>query len=91
MNDPSNKSIVTTQASFFFIYKIAIKDGHCLEGQSKFEQLSEILTKVENILTHWSVAQAGLNDEQNGGRASGWTVPLSRLSLVDITRFYTFS
>ena len=69
---------------FFFIYKIAIKDGHCLEGQSKFEQLSEILTKVENILTHWSVAQtcAVLNDEKNGGRKSLWTVPLIVLFCV---------
>ena len=24
---------------------------------------SEILTKMENILTHWSAAQAGLNDK----------------------------
>ena len=31
----------------------------------KFEKLSDILTKIENILTHWSVAQAGLNDEKN--------------------------
>ena len=68
----------------FYIYKIAIKDGHCLEGQSKFEQLSEILTKVENILTHWSVAQtcAVLNDEKNGGRKSLWTVPLIVLFCV---------
>ena len=26
---------------------------------------SEILTKIKNILTHWSVAQAGLIDEEN--------------------------
>ena len=58
--------------------------GFCLEGQSKFEQLSEILTKVENILTHWSVAQtcAVLNDEKNGGRKSLWTVPLIVLFCV---------
>ena len=24
------------------------------------------LSKIENILTHWSVAQAGSNDEKNG-------------------------
>ena len=33
--------------------------------------------KNENILTHWSVAQAGSNDEKNGGRKSRWTVPLT--------------
>ena len=30
----------------------------------KFEQLNEILTKIENILAHWSVAQVGWNDEK---------------------------
>ena len=34
--------------------------------------------KTENILTHWSVAQAGSNDEKNGGQKSRWTVPLSQ-------------
>ena len=37
----------------------------------KFEKLSEFLTKIENILTRWSVAQAGLNYEK-----TRWTVPL---------------
>ena len=31
----------------------------------KFEQLCEFFTKIENILTHWSVAKAGWNDEKN--------------------------
>ena len=30
----------------------------------KFQYLSEILTKVKIILTRWSVAQAGLNNEK---------------------------
>ena len=30
-----------------------------------FEYLSENETKIENILTPWSVAQAGMNDEKN--------------------------
>ena len=39
-----------------------------LRGDSeKFEYLSEDETKNENILTHWSVAQAGSNDEKNWG------------------------
>ena len=31
----------------------------------KSEQLSEILTKIQNILNHWSVAQAGSYEEKN--------------------------
>ena len=33
----------------------------------KFEYLGENETEFENILTHWSVAQAGSNDEKNWG------------------------
>ena len=36
------------------------------------------LTKIENILTRWSVAQAGLNDEKTGSRKSRWSVPLRK-------------
>ena len=37
-----------------------------LRGDSeKFEYLSKDETKNENILTHWSVAQASSNDEKN--------------------------
>ena len=37
-----------------------------LRGTSeKLEYLSENETKHENILTHWSLAQAGSNDEKN--------------------------
>ena len=32
------------------------------------------LTEIENTLTHWSVAHACLNDEQNGRSKSRWTV-----------------
>ena len=32
-----------------------------------FEYLGENKTKFENILDHWSVAQAGLNDEKTRG------------------------
>ena len=40
-----------------------------LRGVSeKFEYLSEDETKNKNILSHWSVAQAGSNDEKTGGR-----------------------
>ena len=33
-------------------------------------------TEIENVLTCWSVAQAGSNYEKNGGPKSRWTVPL---------------
>ena len=49
-----------------------------LRGTSeKLEYLSENETKNENILTHWSVTQAGSNYEKNGSQKSRWTVPLS--------------
>ena len=36
-----------------------------LHGDSeKFEYLTENQIKLENILAHWSVTQAGLNDEK---------------------------
>ena len=42
--------------------------GIILRGTSKkFEYLGENETEFENILTHWSVAQAGSNDEKNWG------------------------
>ena len=34
--------------------------------QLKFEYLCENLTKIENILTYWSVAQIDSNYEKNG-------------------------
>ena len=39
-----------------------------LRGTSKkYEYLGENETKNETILTHWSVGQAGSNDEKNWG------------------------
>ena len=39
-----------------------------LRGTSeKLEYLGENETKNENILTHWSKAQAGSNDDKNWG------------------------
>ena len=35
------------------------------DTKKKFEYLSENETEFENILTHWSEAYAGLNDEKN--------------------------
>ena len=49
-------------------------------SSEKFEYLGENETKNETLSTHWSVAQAGSNEEKNwgggGGRKSRWTVPL---------------
>ena len=39
-------------------------------------RISRKTTKIENILTHWSVARAGSNDEKTRGRKSRWTVSL---------------
>ena len=47
----------------------------------KYEYLGENETKNENILTRWSVTQAGSNYEKNGGPKSRWTVPLSKEKL----------
>ena len=51
----------------------------------KYEYLGENETKNETFLTHWSVAQAGSNDEKNGGRKSCWTVPLSAVDMLVYT------
>ena len=51
----------------------------------KYEYLGENETKFENILTHWSVAQASSNDEKNGGPKSRWTVPLTDAFVTSLT------
>ena len=40
----------------------------------KYEYLGENETEFKNILTHWSEAEAGSNDEKTRGRKSRWTV-----------------
>ena len=55
----------TARSQFFFILK--------------FEYLSENETKIENILTHWSVAQAGSNDGNNWGLKISLDCPFSLL------------
>ena len=66
--------------SAFSFYFTRVLDPHpnkprsmILRGDSeKFEYLSENGTKIENILTIWSVAQAGStsNNEKTGGKKS---------------------
>ena len=43
----------------------------------KYEYISENETEFKNILTHWSEAEAGSNDEKTRGPKYRWTVPLS--------------
>ena len=49
----------------FFLLPGVWYPGESVFFQRKFEELSENLTKIENIFTHWSVAQAGSNYEKN--------------------------
>ena len=44
----------------------------------KLEKLSEILIKIENILTHYFVTKADSNYEKKTGRKSCLTVPLKK-------------
>ena len=46
--------------------------------------VGENKTKFENILTHWSVAQAGSNEEKTRGRKCRWTVSLSSCGCTKI-------
>ena len=49
-----------------------------LRGTSeKLEYLGENDTKKENIITHWSVAQAGSNDEKNWGSKISFDCPFN--------------
>ena len=51
-----------------------------LRGTSKkFEYLGEYETEFENILTHWSVAQAGSNDEKNWGSKISLDCPFKHI------------
>ena len=52
---------------------------HKAVGDCWGSYLGENEAKNEIILTHWSVAQAGSNDEKTGVRKSRWTVPLIHL------------
>ena len=47
--------------------------------REKFEYLSKNLSKIENILTHWSLTKGGSKDEKTGCRESRWTVPFLRV------------
>ena len=54
-----------------------------------FEYLSEKETKNQTILTHWSVAQAGSNDEKNWGLKISLDCPFNNKDQVlpiDIVR-----
>ena len=54
----------------------------------KKKYLDKNKTKSENILTHWSVAQADSNDEKTGGRKSLWNILLTSFLLPKKRRWY---
>ena len=54
-----------------------------------FEYLSEKETKNQTILTHWSVAQAGSNDEKNWWLKISLDCPLN--NDVSISKYNTFA
>ena len=51
------------------------------------KSINSTKSKIENILTHWSVAQAGSNDEKTEGRKSCWTVSLRSVLLYKWKKF----
>ena len=63
----------------FVWYDMVWYPGESVFSTLKYKYLSENKTKNENILTRWSVTQAGSNyeEEKNEGPKSRWTVPLS--------------
>ena len=48
----------------------------CMEIRKNMNISVKMETKFETILTRWSVAQTGSNDEKTRSRKSRWTVPL---------------
>ena len=54
-----------SKIEFFLLLPVVSYPGESVFSQLKIEYLGENETKYENILTHWSVAQAGWNDEKN--------------------------
>ena len=65
-----------------------------LRGVSFFDTKLRItqrnLNKNRIFLTHWSVAQAGLNEDKTGGRKSRWTVPLMKSDFVLFYIWYEY-
>ena len=56
----------------------------------KYEYLGENETKFENILTHWSVAQASSNYEKNWGSKISLDCPF-KAQHHEIFEFYFFA
>ena len=55
---------------FYFFAKFDVIISLSSISMAKRARNTNILTKIENILTHWSVAQTGLNDDKTEGRKS---------------------
>ena len=56
-----------------------------------FEYLGENETKLENILTHWSVVQAGSNDEKNWGSKISLDCPFKSIYWCPLIYVHCFS
>ena len=59
-----------------------IPPGESLFLTLKLEYLSEISTKIENILTNWSVTQTGSNEEKNWRVKISLDCPFNRVSRI---------
>ena len=62
-------------------YDTVILQGDFYE---KFDKLGEIVTKIDHLLTHWSVAQVRMM-KNTGSRKSRWNVPLNRIRKSHMT------
>ena len=72
---------------------VTVCPGESVFSILKFEYLSENQTKIENILTHWSVAQAGSNGELNWRSKISLDCPFKskqhqNITLSDFSFFY---
>ena len=62
--------------------------GESLFSTLKFEYLSEISTKIENVLIHWSVTQTGLKEEKNWRSKISLDCPFKYLDrALEVKRF----
>ena len=62
----SNFSIEKTDsAQYHTVRRLTLRSMILRRDSEKFEYLSENETKIKNILTQWSVTQAGSNDDKN--------------------------
>ena len=71
----SPQIVIIDSAQYEAARRLTLRSMILSEDSEKLEYLSKNETKNENILNHWSVAQAGSNGEKTRGQKSRWTVP----------------